>query len=492
VTPDRGSSPVVERVRARFALRRILADATQPRLWLLTAAVFASVAMAIFAVVTLRRQAAALAELPNVVELPCAVRALATDALAAESAQRGYLLTGELKYLAGFTAWHPAAQLREVRASMRAANTADLAELETLLDGKQREMQRTLVLHDAGHHDEALRLVRSDLGKSVMDRMRVVMDRMIRRERRQTDELFDANGNVAQVAMPMIIVGTTVTVLALLAALFIIRRSTLALAVAATENASQAGRLEEHRLALNAGLVAMSASNRALERSNRDLDQFAYVASHDLKAPLRAISSLATWLEEDLGDQPDARTGEHLRLMRSRVDRMGALIEGILGYSRAGRNGETVEVDVRVLVSEAREQSVIPPGVTIEISPGPWPVLQTQRVQFMQVWSNLVSNAVKYGVPSGGCIRLGCALDPQLHQLCFSVHDDGVGIDPAYHERIFELFQRLISRDQVEGTGIGLSIVRKLIDGNGGKIWVDSAPGAGTTFTFTWSSHVPS
>lgn len=124
-----------------------------------------------------------------------------------------------------------------------------------------------------------------------------------------------------------------------------------------------------------------------------------------------------------------------------------------------------------------------------EVLPGPWPTITTQRVQLTQVWSNLLSNAMKHGVPKGGHIELGCGW--QDGELCFWTRDDGPGIEPIYHQKIFDLFQRLVSRDQVEGAGIGLSIVRKLVDRNGGRIWVESAPGDGTTFKFTWSSHDP-
>jgi PAS domain S-box-containing protein len=222
----------------------------------------------------------------------------------------------------------------------------------------------------------------------------------------------------------------------------------------------------------------------ALERSNRELDQFAYVTSHDLKAPLRGIANLAQWVEEDLPGEVPAEVREHLQLLKGRVNRMEALIDGILQYSRAGRvTGEVETVDTGALAREAVELLDPPETVEIAISPR-MPVLRTERLPLQQVFSNLIGNAVKYLDRPDGCVAVDAR---QLASAVeFRVADNGPGIAPEYHERIFGIFQTLHARDKVEGTGIGLSLVKKIVEHRGGRVWVESAAGEGATFRFTW------
>jgi light-regulated signal transduction histidine kinase (bacteriophytochrome) len=221
-----------------------------------------------------------------------------------------------------------------------------------------------------------------------------------------------------------------------------------------------------------------------LERSNRELDQFAYVASHDLKAPLRGIANLTQWIEEDLGDMVTGETREHMALLKGRVHRMEALIDGILLYSRAGRVAEaTRTVDVQELLTETIELLAPRPPAAIALE-SPMPVLVTERVPLQQVFMNLLGNALKYGDRPD--IRVTVRAEDEGERVRFAVSDNGPGIAPQYHERIWQIFQTLAARDKVEGTGIGLSVVRKLVETRGGRAWVESQPGEGTTFYFTW------
>jgi PAS domain S-box-containing protein len=222
----------------------------------------------------------------------------------------------------------------------------------------------------------------------------------------------------------------------------------------------------------------------ALERSNQELDQFAYVTSHDLKAPLRGIANLSQWVEEDLGDAVTEEVRDHLTLMRGRVHRMESLIDGILEYSRAGR----VRVDVEPVVMGELLREVVelldpPPSLRIEIADA-MPTLRTERLPLQQVLMNLVGNAIKYVGRGDGEVRVSVEQEGGMYR--FSVADNGPGIAREYHERIFGIFQTLHARDKVEGTGIGLSLVKKIVEGRGGRVWLDSVEGAGTTFHFTW------
>ena len=223
--------------------------------------------------------------------------------------------------------------------------------------------------------------------------------------------------------------------------------------------------------------------NLLLEKSNRDLDQFAYVASHDLKAPLRGIANLASWIEDDLSTSMTPATQEKLELLRGRVLRMEALIEGILTYSRAGRVRENLQmVDVALLVADVLELSPPPPEVAVEV--GSLPTFATEKVELQQVFMNLLSNAFKHARKAGARVTVTARDQPAGWQ--FAVTDNGPGIDSKYQTRIFGIFQTLASRDKVEGTGIGLAVVKKLVEGRGGHVWVESQPGAGATFLFTW------
>lgn len=221
-----------------------------------------------------------------------------------------------------------------------------------------------------------------------------------------------------------------------------------------------------------------------LERRNQELDQFAYVASHDLKAPLRAIANLSTWIEEDVGDQLPAESQEHMRLMRGRVHRMEALIEGLLAYSRIGRKEVPTETfSLQDFLAEVIDLQAPPDDFVINL-PSHLPTITAKRLILRQVFSNLISNAVKYNDKPQGKIDIQFHDKDSYYE--FLVSDNGPGIAPQYHDKIFQVFQTLEPRDKTESTGIGLSIIKKIIDTEGGEINVDSQLGEGTTFHFIW------
>jgi signal transduction histidine kinase len=222
----------------------------------------------------------------------------------------------------------------------------------------------------------------------------------------------------------------------------------------------------------------------ALENTNRELDQFAYVASHDLKAPLRGIANLSQWIEDDLGDRMDEQTRTHIQLLRGRVVRLENLIGGILAYSRAGRDStEHATVDVAALAAEVWELLAPPASAQLDITT-PLPVLKTSRVHLQQILLNLIGNALRHN--AGRDLQIALAARRSGRRWEFSVADDGVGIAPEFADKIWGLFQTLERRDKLESTGIGLSVVRKIVESHGGKTWVHSEPGHGAAFSFTW------
>jgi signal transduction histidine kinase len=225
----------------------------------------------------------------------------------------------------------------------------------------------------------------------------------------------------------------------------------------------------------------------ALERSNKELDQFAYITSHDLKAPLRGIASLAEWIEEDAGPQLPGEARRHLELLRGRVRRMEGLIQGILELSRAGRVRVQPElVDVGALLAEVVDLIQPVPPARVEVAPG-LPRLYAERLPLVQVFSNLISNSLKHAGRPDVIVQVSGQVSGHDEGDCwqFTVADNGRGIPAPYRERVFELFQTLEARDRVESTGIGLSIVRKVVEGRGGRVWIDDSP-TGATFRFTW------
>lgn len=230
--------------------------------------------------------------------------------------------------------------------------------------------------------------------------------------------------------------------------------------------------------------LMLASTTALLEQRNTELDQFAYVASHDLKAPLRAISNLAEWLGEDLSGQIPDENQHQLDLLQGRVQRMEALINGLLEYSRVGRRQRTIEtIDLNHLLANIVDSLAPPEGFTVAI-PNTLPTLHGCKSALSRVISNLIDNALKHHDKDTGTIRITCA--NQDDKLEFAIADDGPGIDPQYHNRIFTIFQTLKARDDFESTGIGLAVVRKIIEAENGRIWLESTPGEGTTFYFTW------
>ena len=222
-----------------------------------------------------------------------------------------------------------------------------------------------------------------------------------------------------------------------------------------------------------------------VEQNIQELEQFAYVTSHDLKAPLRSISNLASWLEEDLEEKHTDASREQLDLLRDRVQRMDALIEGLLEYSRIGRTERTIDtVDIAQLLAEVVDSLAVPEEFSIIIGDG-MPTLNTERLQLYQVFTNLISNAIKHHGSPQGSVQVTVKDVGSCYE--FSVADDGSGIAPQYHEKIFQIFQTLETRDYGSNTGIGLALVKKIVQEHGGSITLESEEGKGATFRFTWS-----
>ena len=222
-----------------------------------------------------------------------------------------------------------------------------------------------------------------------------------------------------------------------------------------------------------------------LKRSNLDLEQFANVASHDLQEPLRAVSGFTRLLKLRFPEQVDAKAAEYITGARDGAERMERLINGLLAYSRVGTaGGDFVPVDLNALLADAlRNLQTSLKTSEAQVTHDDLPTLPVDATQITQLFQNLIGNALKFHGDQPPKIHVGVRREP-AHWV-FSIRDDGIGIEPQYFERIFQLFQRLHTRKVYPGTGMGLAVCKRIVERHGGKIWVESQLGEGTAFFFS-------
>lgn len=233
---------------------------------------------------------------------------------------------------------------------------------------------------------------------------------------------------------------------------------------------------------------AIQEHQQELERSNKSLETFAYVASHDLKAPLRGINQLATWLEDDIKEKNYTDVLSTTDKIKVRIKRMENLLDDLLAYYRVEKmQGFYKQLDVARSVQDLFVMNNTRPGMRLELQ-GELPIFKTFVTPFEQVLTNLIANAIKHHDRAEGCISVSCRiLDQDWFEFC--VQDDGPGIDPQFHQRIFNMFQTLKPRDEVEGSGMGLALVKKIVEQYAGEIRIESS-GRGSAFYFTWPIRI--
>jgi len=220
-----------------------------------------------------------------------------------------------------------------------------------------------------------------------------------------------------------------------------------------------------------------------LDVANTDLKSFVRVAAHDLKAPIRAVGTLVDWVRDECGDQISESGRAHLDLLLNRAVRLSRHIDRILEYSEiSSGSGPVRPIDLNGLVQEVVEKLAPPPGIEVVVE-DELPTITADRTRMVQIFQNLLSNAVRYMDKPTGEVRVGCVRQGEGWQ--FHVRDTGPGIEEKYFAKIFEMFQTLSPRDEVEATGMGLPIVKRIVELHGGTIWVESAVGQGSTFFFT-------
>lgn len=230
--------------------------------------------------------------------------------------------------------------------------------------------------------------------------------------------------------------------------------------------------------------VELKEYNEKLMSTNKQLDEFVYIVSHDLKAPLRGLASLASFLEDEIGANPKQEVMDLLTMMKSRTGRMQQLIDGILHYSRmANTHAEKEKVDLKDMINSIIDLIAPPPHVRFEVQDS-LPIIYAEKTKLHEVFQNLISNSIKYNSKETVIIKIEFRETDEFYE--FSVTDNGNGIKPEHQEKIFGIFQTLQPKDKCESTGIGLTIVKKIVENQEGRITVRSEIGTGSTFTFTW------
>jgi light-regulated signal transduction histidine kinase (bacteriophytochrome) len=246
-----------------------------------------------------------------------------------------------------------------------------------------------------------------------------------------------------------------------------------------------AGELAQTDDALVSARAEIEQLRAQLEHADEDFTQFLYVASHDFAEPLQIVLGYAELLTKRHGDQLGGDADRYVAGIRTGAERIRSLIDDLLSYSRLGRRPPGIEeVECAEIVEEALEaieERIEETGATVKVDAPT--TITGDRSELARLFGNLLDNAIKFSSHDRPEIRVLASREPD--GWCFCVRDNGIGIDPAQHKRIFEIFQRLHTREEYPGTGVGLAICKKIVDRHGGRIWVDSAPGLGSTFYFT-------
>jgi len=227
---------------------------------------------------------------------------------------------------------------------------------------------------------------------------------------------------------------------------------------------------------------------KKVDNINKELKEFVSIVLHDLKGPLRGIEALASWILSDCSDKLSDQANKQMNLLLERVERMYNLIEGALQYSRAGRvEGKRMQVNLNNFIPEIINMVVLPENITITIE-NELPLIECEEVHIMQIFQNLLSNAIKYMDKPRGWIKIGCVEQDGFWK--FNIADNGPGIEKKHLEKIFKIFQTFLSSPYFAGSGIGLTVAKKIVELYDGKIWVESKVGEGSSFIFTLPKQI--
>ncbi len=394
---------------------------------------------------------------------------------AAETGQRGYIITGERRYLAPYErateqVW---SDLQELEGIVQDREQQEkLQQLRPLLQAKLDELAQTVALRSQSF-EAAVEVVRTDVGQKLMEDIQAVAEAFRNRERRLLDErTARLEADVAWTTRVAGLTGLLAVLSAVLGVIWLARQRSQARLLVA-----------ERRFRAELEQQVQDRTTELVE-VNRELDAFAYTISHDLRAPLRAMHGFADALLEDFGSTLPKEGQRFVSRIRAAALRMDALISDILTYSRLARE----EVSLRPVALEAAVDQVLAnmaplieeTRATISVA-HPLPAVNAHRPTLVQAIENLLTNAIKFVAPGTRAdVRITAEQRDDFVRL--TIDDNGIGLDPAQHERVFQPFQRLHGVEAYPGTGIGLAIVRRSMDRMGGSCGVDPKPGGGSRF----------
>ncbi len=428
---------------------------------------------------------------------------------------RGYLLTNELFFIQNYDSavMENQAIIAELKGSLRsdAEQQRLLTEIESLNSNLVEnvaqpllEAKRMATLSDSSRRTfKSLQqeMIIKALNQASIDRISRRVAELVNSEYRfretERHKLSDSVEETKRISLILIVVSIGgVAAIALLLARYISSRTRRTIKMAdAVASGNYDGRIPSDAIhefaelanALNEMSVTLSRNFSLLTRKNEELNRFAHIVSHDLKAPLRGIDNVVVWIEEDHIQELSPKVQEYLGLIKSRIRRAENLLRGILAYSRVGREKTDLSfVRVEDIINEIR--AYIPSGTGIVFHvPSKLPEFRTERIVLLQVFSNLILNAFKHHNKPEGFVSVSYRERAQCYE--FYVQDDGPGIDQAYHEKIFMIFETLSDKENADNTGVGLAIVKKILDDRGMKIMLTSRPGHGSIFTFEWPKN---
>lgn len=415
-----------------------------------------------------------------------ALEAVLSTVKDAETGQRGYLLTGQELYLEPYNLAVKTidGQIATLREYTRAdsAQQPQLSQMEELIRKKLAELKATIDLKKNQNSDAAIQLVLTNQGKELMEQLRKLIHQMQAEENAQLQSWLKVREDAFQKGQLIFSGG----ILLNLIVFYLVYR---AIAQETHERQQAEQSLQQLNEALEVRVQERTAEltevNANLLHSNRELEQFAYVASHDLQEPLRAVNSYAQLLARKYEGNLDAKADKYLGYIQEGATRMQQLISDLLELSRVGTRGKALtptpcEPVLRQVLDNL--QVAIAENNAI-ITYGSLPRVMGDETQLIQLFQNLISNAIKFRREEPPQIHV-CAMQ-QKNEWIFSVRDNGIGIEAEYFDRIFLIFQRLHGRSEYPGTGIGLAVCKKIVERHGGRIWVESVPDEGTTFYFS-------
>ncbi|MBV9084835.1 MAG: CHASE3 domain-containing protein, partial [Acidobacteriaceae bacterium] len=405
----------------------------------------------------------------------------------AESSQRGFLLTGEEPYRAQYVKKRDEllgkiAAVRELT-SDNPAQQANVARLLPAVRERIQMMEHVLAVRHEGRLPDTVAADAMRRGTALMGDIRQICAAMAAEETRLLEERILAQRRTEIEVAVCFVLGILISVGLLYYAHRLIERYS-----------SERARAEAELRALNAELelrvrertAALEAKNQELMRSNQDLTRFAYIASHDLQEPLRTVASYAGLLGTRYHGKLDGKADKYIGFVVNGAKRMQALIQDLLAYSRLGTQPLNIRpVDMEGVLRDVLENlRVAILERRARITHDPLPSLNADAGRLAQLFQNLIGNALKFAKnDETPTVHIGCWQFGD--DWVFSVRDNGIGFDPQYAERIFILFQRLHQVGAYSGTGMGLAICRRIVELHGGRIWAESEPGAGSTFSFT-------